>query len=218
MSFFNRILQFLFPDACVGCRARGALVCDDCMRKLPPASSAEHSFVTSIFSYKDFRVRALVRLLKYKNTRHAADIFAPPLAAALTEFLGEEGLLLGNRAVFLVPIPLSKKRQKMRGYNQAELIARSALSLMPKRENHIFVTTKLLEKIIDTAPQAKIPKKSERLKNVGECFRVRAECYSADAVVILIDDVTTTGATLIAARLALKRAGFHTVFALTIAH
>jgi competence protein ComFC len=216
MSFFQKILSVLFPDRCVGCETLGALVCAECAHTLPPASSPERDFITSVFAYRDPRIRILVRMLKYKNTRHAADVFAPALAGVLTEFLGEEGMLLGGGDVILVPVPLSRKRKKTRGYNQAELLARATLALMPGVR--IRIDTNLLEKTVDTKQQADITKRSERLQNLGDCFRVVSGRTSSGETVLLLDDVTTTGATIMAARKALRAAGFHKVYAITVAH
>lgn len=216
MKFFDTFFGILFPDHCVGCKARGQLLCGVCIKKIPPASAPMQSFITSVFAYQDFRIKKLIWLLKYKNARHAARIFAPALAQTLTEFLGEENLFLGNRQILLVPIPLSKKRYQKRGYNQAELLAKEIFKLLPNE--HIDIETNLLKKIIETTPQADIKKKSLRLQNLGDCFEMVAGRENSGEVIVLIDDVTTTGATLLAARKVLARGGFRKVYALTAAH
>jgi ComF family protein len=218
MPIFEILFQSLFPDRCVGCRAKGALLCETCLSTLPPAPAPHEAFISSVFAYADPRVRRLVKLLKYKNTRHAACLFGAPLAGALAEFLGEEALFISSRKILLVPVPLAKARRKSRGYNQAELLARAMLEHLDAPNARIEVDTNLLEKNKDTKAQADIPKKSERLKNLGDCFRVREGRSPEGETVILVDDVTTTGATLVAARAALLRAGFRSVYALTVAH
>jgi ComF family protein len=214
MTFFQTVLGALFPDACVGCATKGTLLCSQCLSKIPPAPACEHAFILSLYAYRDPRVRALVRMLKYKNTRHASAIFAPELAAIFTEWIGEEGRFLGSFPVLLVPVPLSRKRMRERGYNQAELLARGMLG-------HLFpgtamLDTKILRKVIETGKQADIKKRSERLANLGDCFS--AVPAKGGEVIVLVDDVTTTGATLIAARKALRAAGYKKIFALTVAH
>ena len=216
MNFFSRFTEALFPDRCVDCGTRGALLCFACIKKISPALTPEKDFIASVFSYHDFRVKRLVWLLKYRNKRNVAKVFAPPLAAALLEFLGEENSFLGARKILLVPVPLSKKRYAKRGYNQAELIAQEIIKNMP--EGKFLLETKLLKKRNETKPQADIKKKSLRLINLGDCFEIFAGRKSNGEVVFLIDDVTTTGATLMAARKVLRAAGFNKVYALTIAH
>ena len=176
-----------------------------------------------MYSYADQRVRRLVKLLKYKNTRHAAGVFGVPLARVLMESLGEDALFVGQRNILLVPIPLAKSRRRKRGYNQAELLARALLAHVRRIDPQgigmqMSVDTVLLEKIVDTKPQAEISHRVERLKNLDDCFRVVSGRVSKGEVIILIDDVTTTGATLVAARQALVYAGFLNVVALTVAH
>lgn len=214
MTFFQTVLSALFPDACAGCAAKGTLLCSRCLRKIPPAPAREHDFILSLYAYRDPRVRALVRMLKYKNTRHASAVFAHDLAAILIEFLGEEGRFLGSLPVLLVPVPLSRKRMRERGYNQAELLARGMLKHLSPGTAQL--DTKILRKTRETGKQADIKKRSERLRNLGDCF-VAAPANGRE-VVILVDDVTTTGATILAARKALRAAGYKKIFALTIAH
>jgi ComF family protein len=216
MKLFKGLLNSLFPDRCVGCGMRGALLCEACLKKVAPATASSHTFITSIFAYHDFRVKRLIWLLKYRNARHAAGIFAPALAGALTEFFGEEHSFLGTRDILLVPVPLSKKRMSTRGYNQAELLARAMLPYFS--EEHISIDMGLLKKVRDTTPQADIKKKSVRLANMSGCFRTAPGRTGHGEVIILIDDVTTTGATLVAARRALRDAGFSRVYACTVAH
>ena len=207
-------MSAVFPDQCVGCSRRGSLLCLSCRGQIPPAPSPEHSFITSVYAYRDFRVRALVRMLKYRNTRHAADIFAPALAHALTEFIGEEWQMLGTGDILLVPIPLARRRAKARGYNQAELLARGVIRNLDAAA--IRIDTNLLKKIRDTHPQADIKNRSERLRNLGDCFQAIRE--SRGETIILLDDVTTTGATLCAAQKTLRAAGFKKIYAFTVAH
>ncbi len=218
MQFLHTLWSVLFPDTCVGCRSRDALLCGACLQKLVPASSSEEPYMMSAYSYKDSRVRQLIRILKYKKMRHAADVFAPALAGLLTEFLGEERLFIGGR-VLLVPVPISRSRYRERGYNQAESLARATFSRLPKETARFCsVDTTLLEKYIDTTPQAKIKTRAERLAHLGDCFRVRPGCIPAGETIVLIDDVITTGATIRVARQALLRAGFRSVYALSVAH
>jgi ComF family protein len=174
-----------------------------------------HSWITSVYAYNDFRAKRLIHLLKYKNARGGAEVLAPALADALSEFLGEEHMFLGSRKICIVPIPLSKKRMKKRGYNQAELLARKTVTLI--NDTNVFLETNLLKKIKETSPQAEIKNRGKRLKNLGDCFAV-VRASTREEVVVLVDDVTTTGATLTAARKALRAAGFRKIYGLTVAH
>jgi ComF family protein len=111
-------------------------------------------------------------------------------------------------------VPLSHKRKKERGYNQVELVAQRACTKTSARlEKHILL------KVRHTPPQTTLSK-SERLKNVVGAFGIHdhtAEKISGKHI-ILLDDVTTTGATLHAAKAALLPHSPASVTCLALAH
>ncbi len=123
--------------------------------------------------------------------------------------------------VLAVPIPLSKKRYAERGFNQAEIIAK-----MFAKTLEVGCTTNLLVKSLETVDQATTATKSDRKKNVKSIFAVSEKFVDLKAKmlfdpssldIILIDDVCTTGATLLSATLVLKEFGFRHVWCVTIA-
>lgn len=151
-------------------------------------------------------LRTLVHELKYRNRTK----LAPLLGDALTSLMMTDGLL--KQADLLVPIPLHPARLRERGYNQSELLARrvSQLTGIP--------ISGALRRVKNTKPQARIEDDDEaRKKNVKGAFAARSDAALRDKQVILIDDVTTTGATLDAAAQVLKQAGVRAVYALVIA-
>lgn len=112
---------------------------------------------------------------------------------------------------FLVPIPLSAKRLRKRGYKQAELLAkelgkRFKLEMQP-----------LLKRVKETKPQYGL-KREERQKNMKEAFEFNSKIKAQHAkVAILVDDVLTTGSTMQAAAKVLKRNGFENVWGVALA-
>ncbi len=120
-----------------------------------------------------------------------------PLAAVQTAL---------QRADFIVPIPLSAQRLRQRGFNQALEIAKHVLGTgavaRAKLRPHMLLRTR------DTAPQVGLPR-AERLRNMRHAFAVEPVLASQiqGARLVLVDDVTTTTATLCAAALALRAAG-----------
>lgn len=217
MFFFETIVSMLFPDRCVGCSRLGSLACPECMRAFSPAPSTGEPTVLSLYAYHDPRVRRLIKLLKYKNTRHGAAVFGPALASLCMEYLGEEIHFISG-TVLVVPVPLARKRLRMRGYNQSELLAKALLSNLPRGASLAVLDTELLEKYVETKAQADITHRDARLKNLGACFRVREGRVACGETIVLVDDVTTTGATFAACRRALEDAGFRRVFAIAVAH
>ncbi len=128
-----------------------------------------------------------------------------------------EHIMFGRAGVtLLVPIPLSRERIKERGYNQTEKIA-EALSTMADSAS-FTLETKALIKIRHTQPQMSVSDKKKRLEHLTGAFSVPNPSLVIGRDIVLIDDVTTTGATITEARKTLLRAGARQVTAYVIAH
>ena len=114
----------------------------------------------------------------------------------------------------LIPIPLSKKRLRRRGYNQAALIANelSSKTGIPCRED-------ILYKKLHTLSQVETKTKKERMLNLKDSFGVRLpeKILRPEPTILLIDDIITTGATLNEAAKTLKSAGFKKVIGIVVA-
>lgn len=108
----------------------------------------------------------------------------------------------------LVPVPLYWRRERVRGFNQSELIAQEIGRLI-----HIPVPS-LLRRIKKTAPQTSLSH-TERKENMKEAFAAAENTLS---LAILVDDVKTTGSTLSEAASTLKKAGTKNIWAFTYAH
>ena len=110
---------------------------------------------------------------------------------------------------FLVPVPLHPKKERQRGYNQALILARGL-----GRLTGIPVRDKLLRRVRYTTPQKKLGHRDRRQNLLG-AFQA-SEPLEKGAVIVLVDDIYTTGNTISAAAKALKEAGAEKVFFLTI--
>jgi ComF family protein len=148
-------------------------------------------------------IRKAIHELKYRNLRAVA----PALARFLHDFLLENPV----PGEVLVPVPIHRKRQRERGYNQSSLLARELgrLSRLPMVEDCLVRQTY-------TPPQARTTSVIERRENVADAFACIDERLRGKQV-ILIDDVSTSGATLNACAGVLKSAGATTVWGLVIA-
>lgn len=140
------------------------------------------------------------------------------LGELLSSVWGRVEAAYPNELPVVVPVPLHPSRQRERGFNQAELlalglsrgVARAGRSAIPRIETHCLRRTR------PTAPQTGLSWRA-RQQNVRGVFSVvRPECVR-EQVVVLVDDVMTTGATLSACAGTLKGAGARVVFALTLA-
>ena len=213
------LLAFFFPIYCLSCQTEGNFLCSTCRQKLPPPGGDElPDWIMAGFDYGDEVVRELIWRLKYqKQTAVAGEMIAMLLEQeSISDNLP---CSTGPDKIWLVPVPLFWWRRWQRGYNQAEILARQLARTDPTR----FVVKKnLIKKIKNTSAQAKIKRRGERLANLADAFVVNKSVGQIDRrqVIILIDDVTTTGTTLTEIRRLLTRAGVsaHHLRALVFAH
>lgn len=168
-----------------------------------------------LFAYRDPLVRKAVWQLKYRGDEKVASL----LAACLHDFLAEElavRLAFGNFArPIAVPIPLSKERRRERGFNQCELV----LEKLAARDGGAVCTVApdVLRRIRHTESQTS-KNRRERLANLRDCFAVPAPEKIRGRNILVLDDVTTTGATFAEARRALRNAGAKKVLCVALAH
>jgi len=148
--------------------------------------------------------RELVHALKY----HYHSALASPMGDLMARYLRGGSL----PADALVPVPLHPHRQRARGYNQSFLLAREV-----SRRLNLPLAAHVLVRRSDTPPQAKATEAEARRRNVAGAFDCRAGAVAGRRV-LLVDDVTTTGATLDAcAHALLAKGGASSVWALTFA-
>lgn len=249
------LLDFIFPKYCVNCKKFGDFLCPNCFARLSfdtkniclvcgngsydglthPRCSGRYringSFTGVVFNPIS---KKLIYQFKYK-----------PHLSSLSSFLGEllyESLIqneefnhiIGSKLVF-IPIPLSSKRFKKRGYNQAEILAKE----LSKKFG--FPVCNCLDRVKETRTQVGLSKK-ERKENVAGAFALSSSVSVSQPVtsnvnrqtirasktsdqiqflrgknVILVDDVLTTGSTFSEASSILKRNGASRVWAIAFA-
>jgi ComF family protein len=177
----------------------GLLACGRCRRGLQAFTSG-----CSLGPYEG-SLRTLVHELKYRGRRRVAERLAEELLAAP----GVLDVLAGD--VVLVPVPLHPQRRRERGFNQSELIARA----LEARTGRALCPGALVRRK-DTAPQAELSAAARR-RNVAGAFAVRQRAQVAGRVVVLVDDVWTTGATALACARILREAGVVEVRLLSVA-
>ncbi|OGG57439.1 hypothetical protein A2853_03690 [Candidatus Kaiserbacteria bacterium RIFCSPHIGHO2_01_FULL_55_17] len=160
--------------------------------------------ITTLMDYRSPAVEDLIHSLKYDGSTRAAELAASVLADYLHEEIASSRTF-SARKVLLVPIPLHASRARERGWNQVELVLR-ALPVEFRDGTRAVFAPHALARTRATKPQTRLPR-SERLSNVAGAFAVPNEDSVRNVHVFLIDDVTTTGATLANAATPLRRAG-----------
>jgi competence protein ComFC len=217
-TLIRPILDFLFPRSCCGCSLRDTSLCPRCLESLPRAREATIGTlrVLPLYHYSSPTVRRMIQRLKYRGDHDIAEILAHELYEHICAELEDLILFENFSQPLLVPIPLSGKRLRERGYNQAERLADKISAVDNGRM--LAQTRRVLIKHVDTQPQTRMRSRSERERNIKDCFSVPEPAHVKKRNIILIDDVCTTGTTLNEARRALRRAGARTVIAVTAAH
>jgi ComF family protein len=226
--FLNTILDIVFPAKCISCGKSGTDLCAVCLNDAPAAERETAEWVFPIYDYRHPLIKKSLWLLKYSGKKRLAKIFAENIYGKMMEELSELSLLENFHNIILIPIPLSKKRYRERGFNQAQLICEEIIKISRRGAGgEVFTLEKnILIKTRETEHQARIKDRSVRLKNLAGTFAVKNslkdnqqnEKFLKGKNIILIDDITTTGATLNEARRTLKKSGARKVIAFTVAH
>jgi len=167
--------------------------------------------VYSLFPYDDALAQACILEAKFQDSRTAAGLLGAALCEFLYEFMSESEPFNPSPPV-IVPIPLSQTRLKERGYNQTERIAQAAL----KSGISIDIQTDLLVRTRSTVPQTSLTGTARRT-NVAGAFSACRPCEWYRTYIVL-DDVVTTGHTMLAACQALRAAGAQRLLPLTLAY
>ncbi len=204
MRIIAPFLQLLFPASCFGCGAKDVTVCNRCINLSRKSLSASHPYITTVFDFKDPFIRRAIHAIKYYHRRD----LVRPLAAQLAE---ELRLLPDIKSYTLIPIPMPRMRRLLRGYNQAEAIADElGKALQLPMSNDVLI------RVQHPIRQVMTKTRKERIKSQAGSFAINAKISGIK--LLLIDDVTTTGATLEEARKVLLASHASSVRAATLAH
>lgn len=226
----NAAVQLLYPRRCPVCdgivRSWGEKACPDCLSKLRPLAApwcmqcgkkltgeaeyckdcgtGKHSFNRGRALYEYGSVAVPIYRFKYGGRREYADFFGEQMA----EYLGDFIRTVQPEA--LIPIPLHPRRRAVRGFNQAELLARSVGVHM-----ELPVYADLLSRVKDTVPLKRLNKK-DRQNNLKKAFNIKGNDVKLKTILI-VDDIYTTGATIDEAAKVLKSAGVEHIYFVALA-
>ena len=184
------------------------IVCDNCWERLTRSEELE-SFIAqdqifSVFPYSS-DMKTIIHEFKYYGKTHLSG----NLGTAVGKLVLENKQL--SKADFIVPVPLHKVRLRSRGFNQSELLSEK----ISKVTGISYVSDQLIRERY-TETQTNLPV-SKRAKNVEGAFLIKDEKIFNKKRVILVDDVITTGSTILECMKVLKSGGAEEVMAVTAA-
>jgi ComF family protein len=219
-----RILDFFLPQYCVGCNKKlnaGDLqVCDDCFRKIftadPIRLELEYDrkfkstgYVQDFFSLYVFEsegtLQNIIHSFKYNKKFRTAILLGNKLAESLLDRLNSWQIDL------IAPVPLHHLKKAERGFNQSDFIVKGL-----SNSSKIPYSNKIIKRIRFTDSQTKFDL-GERKKNVAGAFKVSRKKKLVDKNILLVDDVITTGATIIECAKVLKKSGAAKIYVCSVA-
>jgi ComF family protein len=214
-SFFASITDLIYPPLCLSCQRLlergGEFLCPDCWNAIQNATEESPLFIetadklaasgvinglVSLYVFeKEGAFQVIVHNLKYSGVQ--------ALGVELGRRLGKVVIERGICVDAIIPVPLHRKKLRERGYNQAELIARglSEVSGIPVRCDLIR-----RKKYTKTQTQLSLTERRANMENAFEVVPIR-RCETQDKKFIVIDDVVTTGSTMIACASVLRASG-----------
>lgn len=225
------LLSLFFPKKCINCKAFGEYICATCFTLFDfdvpllcgvcgrqavgglthPSCRSRYS-IDGIFVSLVYKGIAKKLIYQFKFQPYLTDLRFVIGELFYDGLIQQESFFrVMKMNVYLVPIPLHRKRLRERGYNQAELLA---LDLSKK----FGVPTQiLLKRTVQTTTQVG-KTQAERRENMKGAFIISSNCSLNDKTIFLIDDVVTSGATMNEGAKVLKRAGAKAVYGLALAH
>jgi competence protein ComFC len=228
------VLDTLFPISCISCGKADSWFCEECLARVPiivrqfcpqcekieipegrlcsackeKRNSPLDGILQSV-SYENTHVKKMIFALKYRFVRELSD----PLAKILAKAALQHDIPVPD---YIVPVPLSPRRLRWRGFNQAHLLAENfSEELIPFCK---IIVLDILERKKNKKPQMEIKKYRDRINSIKGIFSLKEDSPNLKRKnVLLIDDIATTGATLQECAKVLKKSGAKKVFAAVIA-
>ena len=213
MKLSDFLLELLFPTRCAFChrlmRVPGEKVCERCRKTLPYVSDEQQCqrfpHLDTVLSPLYYEGTVRDSLIRYKF--HSLTAYAEIYADFLTKCIDENDIFCDS----ITWIPVSRRRLRRRGYDQARLMAEALSKKLG------LPCLCCLEKVRDNPPQSRSGGREARQKNVRDVYRAVDKSQFAGQQLLLVDDIVTTGSTLSEAAGVLRKAGAAGVVGITLA-
>jgi len=225
------ILNLFFPRFCLGCQKEGSYLCQDCFStfeiseyqyclcKRPPrlfragkCRFCRYKKLNGLYSSMDYQNQFLQKLIhSFKYEPYVKGLSQSLASLIIAHFKLSSNLPQFSQDWILIPVPLYIKKERQRGFNQAEEIAKEL-----SRELSLSLVNDILLKIKETLPQVELEERA-RIENPKGAFLVKNKDKIKDRKILLVDDVYTTGATMEECARVLKETGAKEVWGATVA-
>lgn len=233
-SLKNKLLNVFFTGVCFGCEKGGKMLCENCIERiLNDNKGRKHnlekiSWVHISLNYENNTLRKIFHSLKFHHNKSSSKSLALLVEEDFLNYL--EKIISETNSNFedlvFIPIPLSKKRFIERDYNQSEILIKEILKLLKEKEALDLEKNILLDfllKIKHTIRFAEAHSKEERENLIKNVFKINEKYFGKDferKIFIIVDDITTTGATFYEARKTLLEFGIlkENIFGYALAH
>lgn len=211
--FLHALLDLLYPPRCAFCHrlveSSAVTICENCRKALPYTTNGgrqKADFVAACVSplYYEDDVRESLLRYKFHGATGYAKAYAPLMADCICNDLEQEYDLI-------TWVPLSRRRRRRRGYDQAQLLAEAVAAELGT------AAVGTLKKIRNTEAQSRTGSAEKRRANISGAYRVPEPALVSDRRVLLIDDIVTTGSTLSECARTLGLAGAERVLCATVA-
>ena len=204
-QYFNDFVELFYPELCIICNKGEKEIenafCMECYAELPFTDQAyykdnefiahfkgkiqiEHGAAIFYFS-KNSSIQGVIQKLKYKGMSH----YGVLLGKVMGEIIKKSPYY--KNVDVIIPVPIHKEREKERGYNQSLMLA-----LGINKELEIDIAADNLIRIKNTATQTKMSRE-ERIENLKNAFQLKDSATLEGKHILIVDDVLTTGSTLL---------------------
>lgn len=207
ISFWHRVINLIAPEACMVCGCRlgidETVLCTPCNLHLPRTLFASDPYnnvmarrfwgripierASALFFYEaGSEVSHIIHNLKYYNH--------PEVGTTMGRMAAEEMAPLGffEEIDMIVPVPLERKHQRKRGYNQSVEIARGV-----SEATSLPIVTNAVERVSFQGSQTQ-KSVAQRMENVKDAFRLTGKVDLSNRHILVVDDIVTSGATVCA--------------------